>query len=221
MRMIGATSARSGGELGVLGRDPDREAPLGRGWASWLRTSTSTSSSPWPTTSSSTPAISASAARGRDGASPSSWSSSAFRRTSDKVERLSGGMQRRLPIARSLINEPELLLLDEPTTGLDPQARHALWDRLCEPQRQGGTLVLTTDYMDEAEQLCDRLVIMDKGVIVADGSPRQLIETHVSREVVELRVAPGQAPAMAAAVEGMADRLETLAGRTLALYRRR
>jgi lipooligosaccharide transport system ATP-binding protein len=136
-------------------------------------------------------------------------------RSGDKVDNLSGGMKRRLTIARSLVNEPELLLLDEPTTGLDPQARHVLWDRLYSLKQQGVTLVLTTHYMDEAEQLCDRLVVMDKGVIVADGSPRQLIETHVSREVVELRVAPGEAPAMAAAVEGMADRLETLAGRLL------
>ena len=99
-------------------------------------------------------------------------------RAGSKVEPLSGGMKRRVTIARSLINEPELLLLDEPTTGLDPQARHVLWDRLYRLKQQGVTLVLTTHYMDEAEQLCDRLVVMDRGLVVAEGSPRQLIEQH-------------------------------------------
>ena len=97
-------------------------------------------------------------------------------------------MKRRLTIARSLVNEPEVLLLDEPTTGLDPQARHVVWDRLYRLKRQGVTLLLTTHYMDEAEQLCDRLVVMDKGKIVAEGSPRQLIERYSTREVVELRL---------------------------------
>jgi lipooligosaccharide transport system ATP-binding protein len=104
-----------------------------------------------------------------------------------RVDPLSGGMKRRLTIARALVNSPELLLLDEPTTGLDPQARHLLWDRLYQLRREGVSLILTTHYMDEAEQLCDRLVIMDGGRIVAEGSPAQLIETHASREVVELR----------------------------------
>ena len=104
-----------------------------------------------------------------------------------RVDSLSGGMKRRLTIARALVNTPELMLLDEPTTGLDPQARHALWDRLYRLKQQGVTLVLTTHYMDEAEQLCDRLVIMDQAKIVAEGSPRELIEQFVEREVVELR----------------------------------
>ena len=104
-----------------------------------------------------------------------------------RVESLSGGMKRRLTIARALINQPDLLLLDEPTTGLDPQARHLLWERLYQLKLRGVTLVLTTHYMDEAEQLCDRLVIMDRGHIVAEGSPRELIEQHSTREVVELR----------------------------------
>ena len=104
-----------------------------------------------------------------------------------KVDSLSGGMKRRLTIARALVATPELLLLDEPTTGLDPQARHALWDRLYRLKQQGVTLVLTTHYMDEAEQLCDRLVIMDRAKIVAEGSPRELIDRHVEREMVELR----------------------------------
>ena len=114
-------------------------------------------------------------------------------RADDQVEPLSGGMKRRLTIARSLINEPTVLLLDEPTTGLDPQARHLLWDRLYRLKQQGVTLVLTTHYMDEAEQLCDRLVVMDKAKIVAEGSPRSLIEQYSTREVTELRFAPGVA----------------------------
>jgi lipooligosaccharide transport system ATP-binding protein len=105
----------------------------------------------------------------------------------EQVEVLSGGMRRRLTIARSLINEPEILLLDEPTTGLDPQARHVLWDRLFRLKQQGVTLILTTHYMDEAEQLCDRLVVMDGGRIVAQGTPRELIAAHATREVLELR----------------------------------
>jgi lipooligosaccharide transport system ATP-binding protein len=113
-------------------------------------------------------------------------------RADSKVEPLSGGMKRRLTIARSLINEPDVLLLDEPTTGLDPQARHVLWDRLFRLKQQGVTLVLTTHYMDEAEQLCDRLVVMDAGRIAAEGSPLQLIREWSTREVVELRFPPGE-----------------------------
>jgi len=136
------------------------------------------------------------------------------------VEDLSGGMKRRLTIARSLINRPEVLLLDEPTTGLDPQARHVVWERLFRLKQQGVTLVLTTHYMDEAEQLTDRLVVMDKGLIVAEGSPRALIEQHSTREVVELRFAgePGSDEgheALAERVAGLADRVEVLPDRLL------
>ena len=136
------------------------------------------------------------------------------------VEDLSGGMKRRLTIARSLINRPEVLLLDEPTTGLDPQARHVVWERLFRLKQQGVTLVLTTHYMDEAEQLTDRLVGMDKGLIVAEGSPRALIEQHSTREVVELRFAgePGSDEgheALAERVAGLADRVEVLPDRLL------
>ncbi len=113
-------------------------------------------------------------------------------RAHDRVDPLSGGMKRRLTIARALISDPDLLILDEPTTGLDPQARHLLWDRLYRLKQQGVTLVITTHYMDEAEQLCDRLVVMDKGRFAAEGSPRQLIEQHATKEVVELRFEPGQ-----------------------------
>ena len=114
-------------------------------------------------------------------------------RAGDQVEPLSGGMKRRLTIARSLINEPELIILDEPTTGLDPQARHLLWERLYRLKQRGATLIITTHYMDEAEQLCDRLVVMDKAEIAAEGSPRELIERYSTREVLELRFADARA----------------------------
>ena len=136
-------------------------------------------------------------------------------RAGDKVDPLSGGLKRRLTIARSLISEPELLLLDEPTTGLDPQARHLLWDRLYRLKQQGVTLVLTTHYMDEAEQLCDRLVIMDKGVIAAEGSPRQLIDRYSTREVLELRFPVDDHTPMAEKLAGLGDRIETLPDRLL------
>ena len=136
-------------------------------------------------------------------------------RADSKVEPLSGGMKRRLTIARALVNEPELLLLDEPTTGLDPQARHVVWERLFRLKQQGVTLVLTTHYMDEAEQLCDRLVVMDHGRIAAAGSPAQLIAEHSSREVVELRFRDGGHAAFADRVAGVAERVEVLPDRLL------
>ncbi len=133
----------------------------------------------------------------------------------ERVDKLSGGMKRRLTIARSLINQPDLLLLDEPTTGLDPQARHVLWDRLFRLKQQGVTLVLTTHYMDEAEQLCDRLVVMDKGRIVAEGSPLSLIREHSTREVTELRFGVGEHEALAERVADLAERVEVLPDRLL------
>ena len=137
-------------------------------------------------------------------------------RADDQVEPLSGGMKRRLTIARSLINEPEILILDEPTTGLDPQARHVVWDRLFRLKQQGVTLILTTHYMDEAEQLCDRLVVMDAGRIAAEGSPRALIDAYSTREVLELRFPPGEHKHAAEIVVGTkADRTEVLADRIL------
>jgi lipooligosaccharide transport system ATP-binding protein len=145
----------------------------------------------------------------------------AFAQLEDKadaqVEMLSGGMRRRLTIARSLINEPEILLLDEPTTGLDPQARHVLWDRLYRLKADGVTLIITTHYMDEAEQLCDRLAVMDGGHIVAEGSPRELIESHVTREVLELRFAPDDHAAVAVRLReaGIGARIDVLPDRVL------
>ena len=134
-------------------------------------------------------------------------------RAKDRVENLSGGMKRRLTIARALVNEPDLLLLDEPTTGLDPQARHVVWERLYRLKQRGVTLVLTTHYMDEAEQLCDRLVSMDKGKIVAEGSPQSLIREHSTREVLELRL-PDDAN-LGSLADGLASRVEELPDRIL------
>jgi lipooligosaccharide transport system ATP-binding protein len=137
-------------------------------------------------------------------------------RADDQVEPLSGGMKRRLTIARSLINEPEVLILDEPTTGLDPQARHVVWDRLFRLKQQGVTLILTTHYMDEAEQLCDRLVVMDGGKIAAEGSPRELIDTYSTPEVLELRFGVSEHEQAAVKVADMpAERMEVLADRIL------
>ena len=137
-------------------------------------------------------------------------------RADDQVEPLSGGMKRRLTIARSLINEPDILLLDEPTTGLDPQARHVVWDRLFRLKQRGVTLVLTTHYMDEAEQLCDRLVVMDAGKIAAEGSPRELIERYSTPEVLELRFDPADHQQAAEKLAGVpAQRREMLADRIL------
>src|SRR6202044_662504 len=133
-----------------------------------------------------------------------------------QVEPLSGGMKRRLTIARSLINEPEVLLLDEPTTGLDPQARHVGWDRLFRLKQQGVTLILTTHYMDEAEQLCDRLVVMDGGKIAAEGSPRELIAAYSTPEVLELRFNPAKhEQASEKLADVPAERIEVLADRVL------
>jgi lipooligosaccharide transport system ATP-binding protein len=132
-----------------------------------------------------------------------------------KTEELSGGMKRRLTIARALVNEPDILMLDEPTTGLDPQARHVLWDRLFRLKEQGVTLVITTHYMDEAEQLCDRLVVMDKGRIMAEGSPAELIKKYSSKEVLEVRFGSSANQEAAKKIEGLGDRTEVLPDRIL------
>jgi len=136
-------------------------------------------------------------------------------RATDKTDPLSGGMKRRLTIARALINEPDIVLLDEPTTGLDPQARHLVWERLFRLKQRGVTLVLTTHYMDEAEQLCDRLVVMDRGKIVAEGSPRALIERYSTREVVELRFGLDPLGPIAEKLAGIGERVEVLPDRIL------
>lgn len=134
-------------------------------------------------------------------------------RAASKVEPLSGGMKRRLTIARALVNRPDLILLDEPTTGLDPQARHLIWERLYRLKQDGATLLLTTHYMDEAEQLCDRLVVMDKGRIVAHGSPRELIAQYVTREVLEVRLTPDVRASLGGRLATLAERIEELPDR--------
>jgi len=133
----------------------------------------------------------------------------------EKVDNLSGGMKRRLTIARALVNEPRILLLDEPTTGLDPQARHILWDRLFRLKEQGVTLIVTTHFMDEAEQLCDRLIVMDHGRIVAEGSPSDLIRRYATREVLEVRFGSDRNAALVERLRGFADRIEPLPDRVL------
>jgi lipooligosaccharide transport system ATP-binding protein len=137
-------------------------------------------------------------------------------RADDQVDPLSGGMKRRLTIARSLINDPDILILDEPTTGLDPQARHVVWDRLFSLKQRGVTLILTTHYMDEAEQLCDRLLVMDHGKIAAEGTPRDLIARYSAAEVLELRFAPGRQEVAAEKIKDLSpERMEVTADRIL------
>jgi lipooligosaccharide transport system ATP-binding protein len=216
MRMVGCVSPRTGGELRVLGMDPERDGPRIRARLGVVPQQDNLDSELTVRQNLlvygrffglSKSHLRAKAAELLDFAQLTE-------RADDEVEPLSGGMKRRLTIARSLINDPELLLLDEPTTGLDPQARHLLWDRLFRLKQNGVTLIITTHYMDEAEQLCDRLVVMDGGRIVAEGSPSELIGRYSTREVLELRFPPGAAPPEDK-LEGLADRLEVLPDRLL------
>ncbi len=215
MRMIGAVSQRTAGELRVVGLDPDTHGPEIRSQLGVVPQEDNLDTE----------------LKVRDnlivygryfGIPRAECARRAdelltFAQLEDKararVDDLSGGMKRRLTIARALVNEPRILLLDEPTTGLDPQARHVLWDRLFRLKREGVTLVLTTHYMDEAEQLCDRLVVMDGGRIVAEGSPAELIARYSTREVLELRFPPGDDGDHP--LDGLADRVETLPDRIL------
>ena len=217
MRMVGAVSTRTGGDLRILGLDPDRYGPEIRSrlgvvpQADNLDTELRVRENLL--------------VYGRYFGLPRAQVARRadelleFAQLEDKakskVDALSGGMKRRLTIARALINDPSILLLDEPTTGLDPQARHILWDRLFRLKEQGTTLLLTTHYMDEAEQLCDRLVVIDKGVIMAEGAPAQLIRTYSSREVLEVRFGSDLNADVAAQIAGMGDRIEVLPDRIL------
>jgi lipooligosaccharide transport system ATP-binding protein len=217
MRMIGCVSPRSGGELEVLGMDPDRDGPKIR---SRLGVVPQQDMLDFELTVRQNLHVygryfGLSRAQVRAKAVELLDFTQLTERAEDDVEPLSGGMKRRLTIARSLINDPELLLLDEPTTGLDPQARHLLWDRLFRLKQSGVTLILTTHYMDEAEQLCDRLVILDRGVIVAEGSPAELIGRYSTREVLELRFDPGEQDGAATVVADLGDRTEALPDRLL------
>ncbi|MBX3093677.1 MAG: ABC transporter ATP-binding protein [Cryobacterium sp.] len=217
MRMIGAVSTRTEGDLSIIGLDPNVYGPEIRSQLGVVPQSDNLDTE----------------LRVRDnllvygryfGLSRSYLGPKAdelleFAQLTEKakarVDDLSGGMKRRLTIARALINNPRILLLDEPTTGLDPQARHILWDRLFRLKEQGTTLVLTTHYMDEAEQLCDRLVVVDKGTIMAEGSPASLIRQYSTREVLELRFGSENNAAVAKRLKGIGDRIEELPDRIL------
>jgi len=217
MRMVGAVSTRTGGELRILGLDPDQHGPDIRSQLGVVPQQDNLDQE----------------LRVRDNllvygryfglprgviaerADALLEFAQLADRAKAKVDDLSGGMKRRLTIARALINEPRILLLDEPTTGLDPQARHILWDRLFRLKEQGTTLVLTTHYMDEAEQLCDRLVVVDKGRIMAEGSPAALIREYSSREVLEVRFGSDKNAEAAERLQGIGDRLEVLPDRIL------
>ncbi|WP_212998773.1 ABC transporter ATP-binding protein [Winogradskya consettensis] len=217
MRMIGCVSPPTGGELRILGMDPVREGPKIRARLGvcpqldnldlelTVRENLTTYARFF--------GIPRKVARAR--ADELLDFVQLTERADSKVEPLSGGMKRRLTIARALVNEPEIVLLDEPTTGLDPQARHLVWERLFRLKQQGVTLVLTTHYMDEAEQLCDRLVVMDAGKIVAEGSPRALIDRYSTREVVELRFAAESQEPFASKLDGIGERVEVLPDRIL------
>ena len=218
MRMIGCVSPISGGELRVLGMDPARDGATIRGRLGVVpqEDSLDTELTVWDNLMIYGRYFGLGRSVIRERAEELLAFAQLEDRRHDKVDPLSGGMKRRLTIARALVNRPELLLLDEPTTGLDPQARHMLWERLHRLKLDGVTLVLTTHYMDEAEQLCDRLVIMDAGRIVAEGSPQDLIARHATREVVELRYgAPAERAAALPHLAPLGRRIEPLADRVL------
>jgi len=217
MKMIGATSPVSDGELSVLGLDPTRDGPTLRSRLGVV-----------PQENNLDEELSVhdnlmmygryfdmARAEIRDRIAELLDFVQLTEKKDAKIQALSGGMKRRVVIARGLINEPDLFILDEPTTGLDPQARHVLWDRLYRLKQQGVTLIITTHYMDEAEQLCDRLVVMDKGRIVAEGSPLALIDEYAPGEVVELRFPVGILETLNSQIEDLAPRTEVLADRAL------
>jgi len=217
MKMVGAVSTRTSGDLRVLGLDPDTHGPEIRSQLGVVPQEDNLDAE----------------LRVRDNlivygryfgipravCAQRADELLAFAQLEDKarakVDDLSGGMKRRLTIARALVNEPRVLMLDEPTTGLDPQARHVLWDRLFRLKERGTTLILTTHYMDEAEQLCDRLVVVDHGRIMAEGSPAALIRRYSSREVVEVRFGSERNATAAEQLAGLGDRVEVLPDRVL------
>ena len=217
MRMVGAVSTRTAGELSVLGLDPDAFGPEIRSQLGVVPQSDNLDTELRVRENL--------LVYGRYFGLPGKLVAKradellAFAQLEEKgkakVDSLSGGMKRRLTIARALINDPRVLLLDEPTTGLDPQARHILWDRLFRLKEQGTTLLLTTHYMDEAEQLCDRLVVVDKGRIMAEGTPAELIRRYSSREVLEVRFGSDRNSEVAERLTGIGDRMEVLPDRIL------
>jgi len=217
MRMIGCVSPLSGGTLRVLGMDPAQDGPQIRGRLGVVpqEDNLDTELTVWDNLMIYGRYFDLPRAEIRRRAAELLEFVQLSDRRDSRVDPLSGGMKRRLTIARALINQPEVMLLDEPTTGLDPQARHMLWERLYRLKQTGVTLVLTTHYMDEAEQLCDRLVIMDRGRIAEEGSPVDLIKRLSTREVVEIRF-PADLPQLDASVfNGQVARVESLADRIL------
>ncbi len=217
MRIIGATSVRTSGTLTILGKDPEVNGPQIRAHLGVVPQQDNLDNE---LTVSENIFI-----YGRYFGLSSSFINKKIpellefaqleEKKNVKVEALSGGMKRRLTIARSLVSEPDILMLDEPTTGLDPQARHILWDRLFRLKEQGVTLLITTHYMDEAEQLCDRLIVMDKGKIMAEDSPAQLIKTYSTKEVLEVRFGSDRNQEMVDVLRPLADRIEVLPDRIL------
>ena len=217
MRMIASTSTRTSGELTILGKDPNKRGPEIRAHLGVVpqQDNLDREIKVWENLM----------VYGRYFGLSRKFLKAKIEELLDfaqlqdkrnnKTEELSGGMKRRLTIARGLINEPEILMLDEPTTGLDPQARHILWDRLFRLKEKGVTLVITTHYMDEAEQLCDRLVVMDKGKIMAEGTPANLIKEYSSKEVLEVRFGSENNEGVADQIRDIADRLEVLPDRIL------
>jgi lipooligosaccharide transport system ATP-binding protein len=217
MKMISAVSQRTDGELEILGKDPNKKGPeirahlgvvpqkdlLDRELKTWENLYV----------------YGRFFGLSKKYLKPKVEDLLAFAQLEDKrnskVDEMSGGMQRRLAIARGLVNEPEILLLDEPTTGLDPQARHILWDRLFRLKENGVTIVITTHYMDEAEQLCDRIIVMDAGKIMAEGSPAELIKTYASKEVLEVRFGTDRNEETAPKLQNLAERIEVLPDRIL------
>ncbi len=217
MRMIGATSPISGGELSVLGLDPASDGPQLRSRLGVVPQENNLDEelSVYDNLMMYGRYFDMSRAVIRERIDELLKFVQLTEKKDAKIQALSGGMKRRVVIARGLINKPDLFILDEPTTGLDPQARHVLWDRLYRLKQQGVTLIITTHYMDEAEQLCDRLVVMDKAKIVAEGSPRALIEEYAPGEVVELRFPVGVLETLNSQIEELAPRTEVLADRAL------
>ena len=218
MRMIGCVSPRSGGDLRVLGMDPDHDGPRIRARLGVVpqQDNLDTELTVRQNLHVYGRYFGLPKAHVRAKAAELLAFAQLTERADDEVDSLSGGMKRRLTIARSLINDPELLLLDEPTTGLDPQARHLLWDRLFRLKQSGVTLIITTHYMDEAEQLCDRLVVMDRGRVAAEGSPSALIGRYSTKEVVELRFRLGTDIArVEERLTGLAERVDVLPDRVL------
>ncbi|MFB9595708.1 ABC transporter ATP-binding protein [Saccharothrix longispora] len=215
MRMVSCVSPRTGGYLTVLGMDPDVDGPKIRARLGVVPQQDNLDTE--LTVRQNLEVYGRYFGLSRAAVRAKAVELMEFAQLADRadaeVEPLSGGMKRRLTIARSLVNDPELLLLDEPTTGLDPQARHLLWDRLFRLKQSGVTLIITTHYMDEAEQLCDRLVVMDGGRIAAEGAPGELIRRHSTREVLELRFPPGEQDP--GPVRDLGERVEVLPDRVL------